>query len=1058
VSAANHVLCVSPNAEARLGCAQEFLRGLPARGAALLLLPSMAAGTELMARVLTPGEARFGWRKRSLEQLARELALPELARTGRVPLSGLSLEALVARVLHELAGQGALERHAVLLDRPGFARAMSKTLDELRMSCVDAAQLAGSAPELGRVLAAYERALVDLQLADRAHVFAAAARVAGASIPLLALDVPLVHQCEATLALALGAGRAQACATVARGDERSEAHWRSALGAGLAAEGARARVEVRRLVPAGEHDLARLQRGLFSPRAEIMPRAVAEHGGTVAIVSSPGEAREAVEIARGLVEAASEGVPFDRMAVLLRASEGYRAVIEEALGRAEVPAHFADGVRRPLSSGRAFLALLACAREGLSARGFAEYLSLGEYPREDKEIATPRRWERMLVDAAVIGGRERWTRRIGGLVRELREEQALLGPAEARHASIELEVDQLRALLAFAGPLLDQLAALPERAAWGAWLDALRPLASRALRTPDGVLGVLAELAPLAPIGPVSLAEVQRVLAPRLASFVMPSTGLGAGKVFVGTIDDVRGRAFDLVFVPGLAERVFPQRIAEDPLLPDELRRELGAELWLAEERVAGERLLLRIAVGAARQRLVLSFPRFDVAHGRPRVPSFYGLEVLQAIDGSLPAYDELTRRAHPGAAARMGFPAPDNARQAIDDAEYDLSMLARLQRAPLAERTGAARYLLQANPHLARALRFRARRWELAKFSPADGFVATDDAGRALLNVHRLSARSYSASALSQFAACPYRFYLQSIARVAERPEVFAIDELDARQRGVLFHRVQRALLSELAARGMLPLQPAQLAAARELLALIFAQLGEQARDQYAPSIDGVFEAGLRALARDLDEWLARMLEERVFVPRNFELAFGLTPELERDRASRAEPVQLSIGLTLIGAIDLVEQSGEGERAVLRATDFKTSRAPEQAGVVDGGRSLQPLLYALALEQLFPGQRVASGRLYYCTSRGDFSSHEVALDDSARALGKTLVASIDHMLAAGFLPAAPAALAEDRERYECERCAYRAVCGPYESERVYVVKKRDHARLQPLFHLRSLR
>jgi CRISPR/Cas system-associated exonuclease Cas4 (RecB family) len=818
--------------------------------------------------------------------------------------------------------------------------------------------------------------------------------------------------------------------TVSYGDERSELHWRTALGVGL---------EVRRVGPAGDHDLARLQRGLFAPRSE----AGAGPSGRVRIVSSPGEAREAVEIARGLAEAAGQGVAFDRMAVLLRASEGYRAVVEEALARAEIPAHFADGVRRPLSSGRAFLALLSCAREGLSARGFAEYLSLAEYPRSEAEIATPRRWERMLVDAAVIGGRERWTRRLNGLIRELEDAGE--------------DAAQLRALERFAAPILDRLWELHEleRASWGTWLEALRALAPLVLRTPEHVSNVLSELAPLAPIGPVSLTEVQRVLAPRLSSFVLPSKGLGAGKVFVGTIDDVRGRAFDVVFVPGLAERVFPQRIAEDPLLPDDLRRALGAELWLAEERVAGERLLLRIAVGAARERLVLSFPRFDVAHGRPRVPSFYGLEVLQAIDGSLPAFDELTRRAEPGAAARMGYPAPEDAARAIDDAEYDLSMLSRLMRAPQQTRVGAARYLLRASPHLARALRFRARRWELWKFSPADGFVASDDAGRALLQRHRLAERSYSASALAQFAACPYRFYLQSIAGVAERPEVFAIDELDARQRGVLFHRVQRAVLSALQDEGLLPLEAAQLTRARLILTQTFQRTAEQARDQYAPSIGGVFETGLCAIERDLEEWLTRMLEERVFVPRNFELAFGLKGRAERDRDSRDAEVVLSNGMRLVGQIDLVERAGDGS---LRATDFKTSRVPENLGIIDGGRTLQPLLYALALEQLFPGEKVASGRLYYCTSRGDYQSHEVALDDSTRAMSKTLASAIDRMIGDGFLPAAPSALPEDRERNECERCAYRAVCGPYEMERSNLIKQRDHGRLAALFDLRRMR
>ncbi|HEY6878917.1 MAG TPA: PD-(D/E)XK nuclease family protein, partial [Polyangiales bacterium] len=373
------IMCVAPQAEARLGCAAEFLGSLSARSQVLILVPTQAAGSELMARVLGAGEARFAWRRRTLDQLVRELALPELARTGSVPLSSLSREALVARVLHEMKRAGQLPRHGVLVERPGFARAMAKTLDELRMSGVEAVRLAEVAPELGRVLGAYEGQLAALALADRAHVFAAAARACRGRAPWLSLDVPLVHQCEVNFAQALAAAGGDACVTVARGDERSEAHWRGALGSEL---------ELRRLAPTGQHDLARLQRGLFSSRVESP---VGEQG-RVAIVSSPGEAREAVEIARGLLAAASEGVPFDKMAVLLRASEGYRAVMEEALERARVPAHFADGVRRPLGSGRAFLALLSCAREGLSARGFAEYLSLGEYPRgKAEEVATPRR-------------------------------------------------------------------------------------------------------------------------------------------------------------------------------------------------------------------------------------------------------------------------------------------------------------------------------------------------------------------------------------------------------------------------------------------------------------------------------------------------------------------------------------------------------------------------------------------------------------------------------------------------------------------------------------------
>src|SRR5690606_22063750 len=122
----------------------------------------------------------------------------------------------------------------------------------------------------------------------------------------------------------------------------------------------------------------RLKLRLFTKQHERSEAPIEK--GRVKLLSSPGESREAVEVARELVQRARQGVPFDGMAVCLRAADAYRDVVEEALVRAQIPAYFADGVRRPAPQGRALLALLACAREGLSARGFAEYLSLGMAP------------------------------------------------------------------------------------------------------------------------------------------------------------------------------------------------------------------------------------------------------------------------------------------------------------------------------------------------------------------------------------------------------------------------------------------------------------------------------------------------------------------------------------------------------------------------------------------------------------------------------------------------------------------------------------------------------
>jgi ATP-dependent helicase/nuclease subunit B len=640
----------------------------------------------------------------------------------------------------------------------------------------------------------------------------------------------------------------------------------------------------------------------------------------------------------------------------------------------------------------------------------------------------------------------------------LRAELGRTEPDEPRHAQLARELEQLTQLSTFAFPILELLEHLPEGGTWGDWLRALEQLARQSLREPEGVCEVLLELAPLAPVGPVYLADVERLLARRLGSMIVRSTGSAAGKLFVGAVEDLRGRAFDVVFVLGLAEKVFPPRVLEDPLLTDEARRALGPNLMLTEERVAHERLLLRLAVGAARSAVVLTFPRFDVEHGRPRVPSFYGLEVLQAVDGELPAFDELYRRADLGAAARMGWPAPANPALSIDDAEYDLSVLDQW-RAQAGEKTGGTRYSLLSNPHLARALRFRARRWEIARFNEADGLVLSPEAVPALLADQQLSARDYSATALSLVAACPYRFFLHAIVGLAERERVAELDELDERGRGVLFHGIQREFLRQAKLRGMLPITRDNLGQAEALLEEVFGTEVARVREELAPASERVFELSLNTARTDLRQWIALMAQERSWVPVHFELGFGLSPSDQRDPESRLEAVQLAEGLRLRGAIDLVEQGahpGPDGRPLVRATDHKTGSAELKASAITAGaRVLQPLLYALALERLFEGARVDSGRLYFCTTRAGFASHEVPLHAGARRVAAEFVQCVDALLGQGFLPAAPAHTRELGP--ECERCSFRVVCGPYEAERVARVKAKDFARLKPLFQLRNL-
>jgi ATP-dependent helicase/nuclease subunit B len=97
----------------------------------------------------------------------------------------------------------------------------------------------------------------------------------------------------------------------------------------------------------------------------------------------------------------------------------------------------------------------------------------------------------------------------------------------------------------------------------------LGALATRVLKFPKQVLSVLSELAPMGPVGPVALNEVLLVLEPLLLQVAVPPASQRYGKVLVAPIDVARGMSFDAVFVRGLAEKIFPRKIVEEPILLD---------------------------------------------------------------------------------------------------------------------------------------------------------------------------------------------------------------------------------------------------------------------------------------------------------------------------------------------------------------------------------------------------------------------------------------------------------------------------------------------------------
>ena len=560
---------------------------------------------------------------------------------------------------------------------PGFAPSLGRTLTDLRMASADTASLS-AAGEGGRDLATLSEAARHQfdtgGTADRAALFAAAAEALesgaafcrGSGVALI--DVAITSDVERSFVAALVKTASDWIAVAPTHDERTSAALE------------RCGAVIVETAETADDDLGRLRRYLFTTEApalrkpsgqvtlysapgegreamEIARYALDEARRGVrfdemaVLLRSPREylgllehafARAAIPawFGRGtrrphpagrallaLLACADENLSAHRFAEYLSLAQVPDAVatpVEPPAPRRAVPAQPSlfqdDAPAEPVDD---VLATTAD-RSAVSDEALAEpdlVPSAHESPDApvvQGVVRAPYRWEEWLFESAVIAGRDRWTR-LDGLAAEYRlrlREARRDDPHSPKVAGIERDLTHLEHLRGFALPLIREFDEWPDAAPWGEWLQTLQELVPRVIRQPVVVQRVLAELRPMGAIGPVTLREVREVLADRLRTVAVEPPSDRYGRVFVGLAEQARGRAFRVVFVPGLAERVFPQKVREDPLLSDETRKRVTADLETSSDRSRAERLLLRLAVGASTERLYLSYPAHRTARG----------------------------------------------------------------------------------------------------------------------------------------------------------------------------------------------------------------------------------------------------------------------------------------------------------------------------------------------------------------------------------------------------------------------------------------------------------
>ena len=749
-------------------------------------------------RAAPPTTSRARWRvarggaiglhRFSVAQLAARLAAPVLAARGIAPVSFIGGEAVAARATFEASRDEGLEyfgpvaRHARL---PARARAHAARVDARpgRRGRAGSLPLGGSGP---RPPARTVRGAVRGGVRDRSRRRCSRPRrkrpAPIATFPLLLLDVPMDSAVEFDFVAKLIEAAPDVLVTdsVRRPrDARSVQDGRAST----------RRCSSR---PATS-DLTALKRYVFATRQPPERDAL---GRRPALLGAGRRAR---------VRRDRPADPGRRRAPACRSTRWRCSCDRRAItsacsatrsSRAGIPAWFDRGTGRPHPSGRAFLALLGCAVERLSAARFAEYLSLSQVPdagsarRPRRHPATCRRSvlrfhrrsrrrrtnpttarcdDRSSTRPAASGadrehgaGRRRHAARaveVGEADRRVRGHRrrpaAVAPPARRARGAVSAAVGRR-------GARGSRLAAAPADRARRAQPGAparLRAAGDRRARVVagDGDLGRLARALRGARAARAAQAGARPAGARRAEADGRHRSGLARGSArrprATGCARSTSTRrrtatarsssaartrraaaSFRVVFVPGLAERMFPQKPREDPMLLDkEMREPLDAGLPIAgRPRARPSGCSCGWPIGAATERLWLSYPRIDVAGARPRVPSFYVLDIMRAITGHIPNHEALQRQALVEGGAKLDWPAPARPADAIDDVEHDLATLRELIDAPdPAAVKGHAHYLLRLNDALRRSV---TTRWARARsrWMPQDGLVRVAPATKA--------------------------------------------------------------------------------------------------------------------------------------------------------------------------------------------------------------------------------------------------------------------------------------------------------------------------------------
>ncbi|MBN8634340.1 MAG: PD-(D/E)XK nuclease family protein [Anaerolineae bacterium] len=927
-------------------------------------------------------------------------------------------------LLREILRGLPLDVYREIATKPGFIRVVADLIYELKQNLItpQAFELAaGNAKEreLARIYDAYQNMLREHHLVDREGEGWRALDVL-ANKPAVAADVDLLivdgydqfNLLQARLIAQLGrrVGETLITLTTVEGREATLGRrFEDARRRLHATHDASQLTEVRHLPPApdqADHGLQHLADHLLLPKPQIYPTATE----AIRLLEAPDPVAEAALVLRRVKRLLLDGTPPEQVLIAVRDWSTYADAFGTAARAYGVPVAINYG--EPLKANPAITALLnvlALPKLNFRRRELLDTLRSPYFRVPGLDEPAVNLLERAANEFMVFAGRAEWLQAIdlliapetditpddddddGGPAAGITAERAaeLQAALTAFFAALTPpQTKDVRVLVGWLEALIGQDAPDPDDDPVDAppvpayTLDMVTSIRHNpddrftALVERDlAALGALklilrAQLSAAALFGALQFAPVDysadtflRDLSAAVDQAVFRRGAKRDGRVLITSVSDARGLPHAYVFVPGMAEGLFPRPIPEDPLLLDSERARLqtdGLDLPTQAERADDEGLFYEL-IGLARQALCLSRPVYK--NGEAWAES----HLYRAVQAVFPHVEPEV--------IRLGAPLPADEVGTRSEAAVAATASPALRR-----------WLAQADPafwaQIELGLLIERGRLSRQPYDRYVGRLADETLIRRVADWLSPETHVWSATQLAEFGVCNFRFFARRLLNLEplETPE----EGMDARQLGTLQHEILEKTYAEFKACG-LPIAPEHVDTALEIL--------EHAAESVFPGAPKRLR--FRPSARWADEQQVILRRLRQFVKFDFSEKHPIRKEFPGERQSHAferqfgfrEEARLDLGgeeLRLRGVIDRMDRIGD--RLVI--IDYKSGSTKIPSSEIEQGRNFQMLVYLAAAQALVGADQVAGGAFFHISDRS--VSGALTPDDPVLDAGKT--------------------------------------------------------------------